>query len=215
MSLSIRFSEVMKMAAIQSTFLVPLAIVGGAMAENEYWKAFFYLIGVGILTALWFPLSALIGNKRSRNQKGFPYSYSSVCEAFAFLPASNYTAPAWSSSLLSFTLLYLAFPMNIHGHQRPLLLGFFGGFILLDAIVKHKTLRCYSDGAAGLVDILCGLGFGSFFGIIWYYIVSFLGEGFTFFSDPASNRLTCDKPKKKHMKCTVYKNGIKTGTIFK
>ena len=31
-----RFSEVMKMAAIQSTFLVPLAIVGGALASRDF-----------------------------------------------------------------------------------------------------------------------------------------------------------------------------------
>lgn len=214
MPLSIRFSEVMKMAAIQSTFLVPLAIVGGALAENEYIKALFYLLGIGVLVIIHMPLSAIIGNKRS-TQKGFPYSYSSACDAFSFWPNSNYTAPAWSTSLLSFTFTYLAWPMYTNGYQRPLLLGFFGAFILLDALVKWKTLRCYADGAAGLVDILLGLAFGSFLGLIWWFIVSFLGENFTFFSEPASNRLKCDKPKKKHMKCTVYKNGVKTGSIFK
>ena len=214
MPLSMRFSEVMKMAAIQSTFLVPLAIVGGALAENEYIKSLFYLIGLGVLVTIWFHLSAIIGNKRS-TQKGFPFSWSSACDAFEFLPHSDFTAPAWSTSLLSFTFMYLAWPMYLNGYQRPLLLGFFGIFILLDALVKWKTLRCYSDGASGLVDILLGLSFGSFIGLIWFYIVSFLGKDFTFFSEPASNRLKCDKPKKKHMKCTVYKNGRKTGTIFK
>ena len=105
--------------------------------------------------------------------------------------------------------------MYTNGHQRPLLLGFFGAFILLDALVKWKTLRCYADGAAGLVDVLLGLAFGSFMGLIWWFIVSFLGENFTFFSESGTNRLKCDKPKKKHMKCTVYKNGVKTGSIFK
>jgi hypothetical protein len=214
MPLSMRFSEVMKMAAIQSTFLVPLAIVGGALAENEYIKALFYLLGVAILVLIHMPLSAIIGHKRS-TQKGFPYSYSAACDAFSFWPNSNYTAPAWSTSLLSFTFSYLAWPMFANDHQRPLLLGFFGAFILLDALVKWKTLNCYAHGAAGLVDVLLGLAFGGFLGIIWWFIVSLLGKNFVFFSEPGSNRLKCDKPKKKHMKCTVYKNGVKTGSIFK
>ena len=53
-------------------------------------------------------------------------------------------------------------------------------------------------------------------GALWWLIISRLADGdFTFFNQPASNRLMCDKPRKKHMKCTVYKDGVKTGSIIK
>ena len=53
-------------------------------------------------------------------------------------------------------------------------------------------------------------GGGGTIGAIWYFIVTFINNDFTFFNVPASNRLVCDKPKKKHMRCTAYKNGLIT-----
>ena len=63
---------------------------------------------------------------------------------------------------------------------------------------KHKHLWLYT------------VLFVPVIGAIWYFIVTFINNDFTFFNVPASNRLVCDKPKKKHMRCTAYKNGVKT-----
>jgi len=219
MPLRFQLSQILKLAVIQSTFLVPLTIIGGGIASGEYFKALFYALGILILGPIQSLVSAMIGHSRMRHgaksKSGTPL-YSTACDMFAIWAGSDYTCPAWSSTLLAFSFTYLIVPMGINGYVRPFLWTLMGLYLLMDGLVRWKTLQCYASGAAGLVDVGVGIAFGGVMGALWWLIISRLADGdFTFFNQPASNRLMCDKPRKKHMKCTVYKDGVKTGSIIK
>ena len=211
MPLDFRLSSLVKMASIQGTFLVPFAIVGGALSGAEYFKALFYILGIIILTVVHLFISRIIGHRSSQQFGGRGHMVrSSACDAFSLWGNSDFTAPAWSSSLLTYSFAYLLLPLLINGYQRPVLITLFALFIVIDGIYRWKWLNCYASGSAGLVDVLTGVAYGGTIGAIWYFIVTFINNDFTFFNVPASNRLVCDKPKKKHMRCTAYKNGVKT-----
>ena len=208
-----KLSELIKLIAIQSTIIVPMAIMGGALAANEFFKALFYIVGILILGIIWRFIASMIGHRRSKQKSGL-YTMSSACHSFAVFAQSDYMAPAWNTSLLTFSFVYILIPMIVNGYHRPLMMMTFGIFILIDALVRWQTLGCYAQGPAGLFDILTGLFFGGILGGVWYLLVSLICKNFTFFSQDPSNRLKCEKPSKKKMKCTVYRGGVKTGSVY-
>ena len=213
MPLNFQPIPVLKMACIQSPFLVPLGIVGSALVNNEVFKAFTYLVGLMFLFAAHLALAPSISGSSGRRtaMKGGPKAFSKACDAFAIWPGSNYTTPAWSTSSMSFAFAYLLTPQIYNGYPAsPFFFVLFGGWILMDIIVR-KNMGCAGDD--GFIPGLVGLAFGGVAGIIYFFIVHAILPSFTFFNDPEGNRLKCNKPKKNHMKCTVYKNGIKAGSI--
>ena len=55
-----KLSELIKLIAIQSTIIVPMAIMGGALAANEFFKALFYIVGILILGIIWRFIASMI-----------------------------------------------------------------------------------------------------------------------------------------------------------
>jgi len=219
MPLITRIDEVIKMAVIQSPFICPLAIAGTGIINNEYFKSLFYILGLMVLFASHLFLSPLISGEHgriSKKKKGFE-RYSSACQAFSIMPESDYYSPAWSSTLLTFSFAYLLIPQIVNNYSpSPLFITFFSLFIFIDGLVRWKNLGCYGDGASGIAAIIIGVFFGGIIGGLWWVVVNYIiGSDFTFFNEPGGDRLKCNKPKKNHMKCTVYKNGKKAGTFLK
>lgn len=219
MPLNPRIDEVIKMAAIQSPFLCPLAIAGTGIINNEYFKSLFYMLGLMILFAAHFLLAPLISGDHGRisKKKYGTVSYSSACHAFSIMGGSDYYSPAWSSALLTFSFAYLLILQIVNNYSpSPLFITFFSLFIIIDGLVRWRSLGCYGDGPAGLAAVIIGIFFGGMIGGLWWVFVNYIvGSDFTFFNEPEGDRLKCNKPKKNHMKCTVYKNGIKSGTFIK
>ncbi|MDC0141972.1 hypothetical protein OAI84_00060 [bacterium] len=210
MGITNKLSELIKLFAIQSPFIIPLTIIGGSFASNEFFKPLFYVLGISFLVISWFFVANIIGHKRNNF-----LTKSSVCKMYSFFTESSFTAPAWNTSLLSYTFFYLLIPMVQNGVYRTFLMVLFAILILVDALVRWITLDCYGEGLSGFFDVLVGLGFGGLIAVIWYWIVYSINKKFVFFSESDSNRLTCGKSGKKQMKCTVYKNGVKSGSFFK
>ena len=215
MPLNPRPMEVLKMACIQSPFLVPLGVAGSALVNNEVFIAQFYILGLMVLFGAHFFLAPLIsgaGGRRSKAKFGTK-SYSSSCDAFAIMGGSDYTSPAWSTSLMSFTFTYLLTPQLVNNYTTsPLFFVIFALFILLDVITRNN-MGCFGDD--GFIPGWMGLAFGGIMGLLWFGFVNYIvNPDFTFFNEPEGDRLKCNKPKKNHMKCTVYKDGVKKGSIF-
>ena len=117
MPLRFQLSQILKLTVIQSTLLVPLTIIGGGIASGEYFKALFYALGILILGPIQQLVAAMIGHSRMKHghktASGTPL-YSSACDMFAVWAGSDYTCPAWSSTLLAFSFTYLIVPMGIN-----------------------------------------------------------------------------------------------------
>jgi hypothetical protein len=127
---------------------------------------------------------------------------------------SDYTSPAWSTSLLSFSFAYLLTPQLWNNYPpSPLFYVLFSIFILIDGLVRRNYLHCF--GNDGWIPVWLGIAFGGIVGVLWFVFINFMNSDFTFFNEPGGDRLKCNKPKKNHMKCTVYKDGVKSGSFLK
>lgn len=210
MPLVTAFDQYMKHIAIQSITICTIGIIGMAIAANEFFRALFYILGLLLLSVIWMFIAPLV----SLNTFTIPHDRSLVCNISSIFPQSARTAPAWSTSLLTFSFIYLLIPILINGYNRIPFIILSIIFIFMDAGIRWKSLKCTAPGARGLFDIICGMGFGGLMGALWYFTVHLINPNFTFYSETKSNKLKCEKPNKKNMKCTVYRNGVKTGSIL-
>jgi len=214
MGLEFRPMRLINMACIQSPFIIPLSTVMFAILDNSIFKAQFYILGLMVLFGAWLFLAPLISGQGGRISKA-KYGVrkkSMACDAFAVFPGSDYTSPAWSTTIMCFTLAYLLTPKMWNNYDHvPFFYILFGCWILADILVR-KQMGCFGDD--GFIPGWMGLAFGGAIGFLWFIFVHYIiNPDFTFFNEPYGDRLKCNKPKKNHMKCTVYKDGVKVGRI--
>ena len=125
------------------------------------------------------------------------------CSLIDFPYQNNYfTAPAYNSMFISFTIAYLLLPMIMNSQINYFVLFFL--FIILFSDSFSKLMR----GCHDIIDIISGIVFGLFLGFLWFAIFHFSNnDSLLFYSDFISNNVVCERPKRQTFKCAVYKNG--------
>lgn len=161
---------------------------------NKNAKGFVYIGGILLATVL----NLLISNMF---QKTTPTADPFTCSIIDF-PGAYYTAPAYNTMFIAFTIAYLVMPMVFNNQLNYVLLVFL--FLVLFSEAFSKLMRGCND----IIDILSGVIFGSIIGFMWFAIFHYTGhDSLLFYSDFISNAVVCERPKKQQFKCSVYKNG--------
>ena len=161
---------------------------------NQNAKGVVYIAGILVATVM----NILISNMfQKRTETADPFS----CSIIDF-PGAYYTAPAYNTMFIAFTIVYLLMPMIFNNQINYLLIIFL--FVILFSEVYAKLMRACND----IVDILSGVIFGSLIGFLWFAIFHYTNhKSLLFYSDFISNSVICERPKKQQFKCSVYKNG--------
>ena len=113
-----------------------------------------------------------------------------------------FNSPSTSSTIIAFTLAYLAYPMILKPmNMNPVLIAFLVALIGINGAVEVQ------DKCTNVSGIFLGSLVGILFGIIFFSLVKMSGnESLAFFTEQGSNGIQCSKPGKTNFKC-VKKHG--------
>ena len=113
-----------------------------------------------------------------------------------------FNSPSTSSTIIAFTLAYLAYPMILKPiNMNPVLIAFLVALIGINGAVEVQ------DRCTNVSGIFLGSLVGILFGIIFFSLVKMSGnESLAFFTEQGSNGIQCSKPGKTQFKC-VKKHG--------
>ena len=113
-----------------------------------------------------------------------------------------FNSPSTSSTIIAFTLAYLAYPMILKPmNMNPVLIAFLVALIGINGAVEVQ------DRCTNVSGIFLGSLVGILFGIIFFSLVKMSGnESLAFFTEQGSNGIQCSKPGKTNFKC-VRKHG--------
>ncbi len=133
-----------------------------------------------------------------------------ICDTF--IP-KDYT---YSTYILTFTMMYLIFPMIMISKQSNSnsmnygVIALFAAYIALDLFIK-KSYLCISGFFSSLVltNILSGMFLGVCVSLMMY---STQLKEYLYINEVNSNREVCSMPSKQTYRCNVYKNGELVGS---
>ena len=114
---------------------------------------------------------------------------------------NSYVVPTISTTIISFSLCYLLFPMINSGDYKFGLLGFLSLLLLIN-IVTSFARKCST-----FMGLVSGLITGAGIAGLYTWGISFDNSDLLFFRNPVSNNVTCSQPTNQTFKCAVYKNG--------
>ena len=196
-------TNILKYFSMVAPFLISFFMVMISIFNSNY-KGFIYLFGLVIL----FFIITVFQNIIKYNPSKYG-TVSRICKTFAFPePFGLYSIPQFSSSLYSFTFIYLFLPMITFGmYNVPLLVSLLS-FYVIDLVIKVNS-NCTNP---------LGVLFGTIMGIVWgsiFYTIlsSYNNSNLLFYDDYLSDKVACTRPSKQQFKCRVYKNGELLGEM--
>jgi|10_taG_2_1085330.scaffolds.fasta_scaffold05924_3 prepilin signal peptidase PulO-like enzyme (type II secretory pathway) len=192
--MELSFTNIFTFVSYITPFLVAFLLITIGFFNNEPLKSLIYIAGVIIAIVL-----GTVFQYSFKQTGTFPRS--ATCSVFNWWPA-NFVVPSLSSVFLSFSLLYLFFPMQASNNFNWSLLIFI--LVLLGIDTSSRLYNhCTTFLGTGLGLLLGGiLSFG------YYAIIKETQPDLLYFiNSKSSNNVACSKPSKQTFKCSVYKNG--------
>ena len=180
--------------------LVMIILFAISLFSNQYQKGFVYLGGVILASAVTIGIMNIL--KKSMDPTALY-----VCNMFSIPWANNYSTPSLSTSILTFTLVYLLFPMIVNNQINVWVIVFFSGMLLMDAISKLWAKCINLLGIASGIFIGAGVGV-AYYGLVYQASPKDANSKWLFFSELLSNKVMCSRPSSQQFKCSV-----KTGSI--
>jgi hypothetical protein len=180
-------------------FYSPIIIVVFVLSMSFLFKNFKGLIYLAFLIFLAFLRSQIISFTLGKDNKEVRSSVP-ICRMTQY---SQYGNAGFSIFVISFTLMYLCFPMFINGDINYMVFGGLLAYLIMDIAIRN-TYKCITSLKNIFFNVITGACIGSFIPFLFY---SMGGSGFMFFNEMSSNKEVCSMPKKQTFKCNVYKNG--------
>ena len=200
MALTFSLTNIMKFLSYMAPFLISFFMIMFSILTGSIVKGLLFISGLLIVTFMNYLL------KNSLKSLQDPYA-SPLCNS---LPAPFtlragehiFNSPSTSSTIIAFTLAYLAYPMILKPQNlNPVLIAFLVALIGINGAVEVQ------DKCTNVSGIFMGSLVGILFGIIFFSLVKMSGnESLAFFTEQGSNGIQCSKPGKTNFKC-VKKHG--------
>ena len=195
MAMKLTFTNIMKFFSYIAPLLLGTCLVLISFFNSDA-KGIVYLAGA-LLTAA-FNLLIMNFFKSPASPERAP-----SCNLVDFGPTINeYDSPAFNSTFISYTFMYLVMPMIASKQISPSLIVFLLIIFFTDAITKLKDKCTKMTGIifGGLLGLVAGAG--------WYILFHSLGyDKLLYFNNAAVGDSVCTRPSKQTFKCSVYKNG--------
>jgi hypothetical protein len=197
------FTEILTNISFYSSMIVAFSILILSFSISNPMKGVAYMGWILVATVVRIIILILMSGGKESSEK---------CKKGS-LPGflSNYDGGRNSIYILSFTLLYICFPMFITKNINWYLVWLLFVFLIFDIVVKFKTY-CVTSPLVYMGEIFCGAAYGLGVSAYMYYLGL---TKFLFINDVASNREVCSVAKNQTFKCAVYKNGEIISTITK
>lgn len=134
-----------------------------------------------------------------------PMSIPTRCSSVKY---SNYDNSGFSTFLLSYTLLYVSFPMIMNKEVNYAIFAGLVFYLGLDTGYRY-TIGCIPNIMGSVTNFI----FGIIAGLITMAIM-YAGnlQNNLFFNETSSSKNICSMKKKQTFKCSVYKNGELIGS---
>tara|TARA_Y100000022_G_C13223795_1_gene363780 strand:- start:603 stop:1220 length:618 start_codon:yes stop_codon:yes gene_type:complete len=199
--ISLTYSNLLKYLSLLTPFLLSFYIVISNILTNTPIKAIIYLFGVIMLSTL----NTLL--------KGFVKSYQSplaspLCNVlpYPFTQRDNtqmgqvLNSPSLVTTILSFTLSFMVYPMIINKEVNSAFLMFMIILIIINISVE------LSGYCSNLTGIIFGIISGGFIGIIYYLLLESSGYGeIAYMTQFNTNNIQCGKAGTQKFRCTKKK----------
>ena len=159
----------------------------------QNFKGFIYL---GILLAVIIIREFILKFSGAKNV----LSSNPICNMVQY---SKYGNSGFSVFVLSFTILYICWPMIINNDMNYFILSALLFYLILDISLRY-TKGCLKNATDIFINMLTGALSGTIIPFLMYVGGS---SKYLFFNEISSNKEVCSLPKKQQFKCAVYKNG--------
>lgn len=189
----------LKLAARISPFFLVFFLVLVSLFDSQWGiKGFVYLACVLILALVNF-LIAIVMDANDPTINKHP-----LCRVFDF-PMGGDThsySPALNSAIISYTLVYLLYPMVVNDTYNYGIIG------MVTVLYLTDTFMSLSHDCTDTLGIILGTAIGAVlsFGVVFTILASG-NESLLFFNELKSNNVVCKRPANQNFKCRVYKNG--------
>ena len=193
-------TNIFKIISYMSPFLLSLTMILFSILSNKIVQGLVLLVGIVIVTFINYLLKNIIKSKQDLNASpfcnvlSFPFTYRDN--------ESIYDSPSLSTTVLTFILSYLIFPMftNNDKNYSIIIVGLI--FICINASVE------FIDKCSQLGGIILGFIIGLILGVLYYNLIVNSGyKDIAYFNKTISNNTQCSKPGPTKFKCTKYVRG--------
>ena len=200
MGFNFRLDYVIQFFTLLGPIILPSFIVLASFFNGDV-KGLVYLAGLVIIAGL----SSLIKAMTAPRNNDLTYSPSCYVLDIGSISIDGLrTLPCFHSSIMSFTVAYLLYPVAIGGLKEylPASIG----------LLAYLTLNVFSrkwNKCVQWVDVIAGLILGTLFGVTYYILIQALGGNeLLYFSQMQNpNNPQCRRVTEQKWKCDVYKNG--------
>lgn len=201
MALTFSLTNIMKFLSYMAPFLISFFMVMFSILTGSIVKGLLFISGLLIVTFM----NYLLKNSLKSLQDPLASPLCNSLPAPFTLRAGEhiFNSPSTSSTIIAFTLAYLAYPMILKPmNMNPVLIAFLVALIGINGAVEVQ------DRCTNMSGIFLGSLVGILFGIIFFSLVKMSGnESLAFFTEQGSNGIQCSKPGKTNFKC-VKKHGV-------
>ena len=201
MALTFSLTNIMKFLSYMAPFLISFFMIMFSILTGSIVKGLLFISGLLIVTFM----NYLLKNSLKSLQDPLASPLCNSLPAPFTLRAGEhiFNSPSTSSTIIAFTLAYLAYPMILKPiNMNPVLIAFLVALIGINGAVEVQ------DRCTNVSGIFLGSLVGILFGIIFFSLVKMSGnESLAFFTEQGSNGIQCSKPGKTNFKC-VKKHGV-------
>tara|TARA_Y100000389_G_scaffold204365_1_gene256503 strand:- start:3161 stop:3811 length:651 start_codon:yes stop_codon:yes gene_type:complete len=195
--LSITFTNLMKYVSMMSPLLITFFMIMVSIFNNTLIKGLLFTFGLVIVTFINYILKNLLKDKQSQYASPMcnilPQPFTAVANGDIF------SSPNLSSTIISFTMAYLLFPMKVNNEINPAVATFLVSLLGINSSVEIHS-NCSSIGG-----VILGIIFGIIAGLLYYSLIVVSGhKDLAYFSEALSNDIKCNKPSKQRFKCVTY-----------
>ena len=195
MALTFSLTNIMKFLSYMAPFLISFFMVMFSILTGSIVKGLLFISGLLIVTFM----NYLLKNSLKSLQDPLASPLCNSLPAPFTLRAGEhiFNSPSTSSTIIAFTLAYLAYLMILKPiNMNPVLIAFLVALIGINGAVEVQ------DRCTNVSGIFLGSLVGILFGIIFFSLVKMSGnESLAFFTEQGSNGIQCSKPGKTHFKC--------------
>ena len=195
--LTITLTNLLKYISMLSPLLIIFFMIMISIFNNTLIKGLLFTFGLVIVTFINYILKNLLKDKQ--NTLASPMC-NILPQPFTVSASGNiFSSPNLSSTIISFTIAYLLFPMKVHNEINPSVVTFLVALLGINSVVEMEK-KCSSFGG-----IFLGIVFGLISGLIYYSIIVASGhKDLAYFSESLSNDIKCSKPSKQRFKCITH-----------
>lgn len=193
-NLSFTYTNLIKLIAFMSPFLVIFLMILISVFNNTVVKGLIFSIGLLIITFINYLLKSILKDIQITEASPF-------CNIFPFPftikeNSDIYISPGLSTTIIGYLMGYLIFPMKINNELNPSLIIFLFALLIFNVTAEYFG-KCVNFGG-----IILGTILGISFGILYYGLISVGGyKELAYFNEVSSNAVKCGKPSNKIFKC--------------